>query len=490
MPGAIIVVGETALAGTLGTDFGPFTSGTHTSGIQEAIDSLGGNGCVHLSAGDYQTSQTIHVKSGVSLIGAGAGATRISLALPSGNPAIPVLSCEGSEVTISDLSVDGSGKTLTSPAKAGHDVASGSAILVQSNRSKISRVNVDNSWDNGIMILQFSGQLVNVNLNSPENVVISDCQTSNCGLGDHGGGQRAGAGIDVGGGNKVCVSNCVDIASSTGFIVDFYAGAECSLTGCAAYFSADQGFWIGSATLITACKAVSPGTDGFVFDPAITWTKWRGRVVSCLSVHHKRFGFNIRSDNVSFTACTADGDPSATSVAGFFVDSERYMDPGNNFIQDNISITLVDCSASNHVNGHGYNESVATNATVGVAILGGRYTVNNNIAIGINGYFPNTIGVQNGSSYSGTDENRRSNLFVQPPLTPGHAVINSCGRSVNVYIFGDYVESVDWYPVGGGNGTKIADGSPATVRLRAWELIQVNLRPPHVSGPTWVWVQD
>jgi len=99
--------------------------------------------------GDYQTKQTIHVKSGVSLIGAGAGATRISLAVPPGTPAMPVLSCEGSDVTISDLSVDGDGKNLTSPANAGRDVASGSAILVQSNRSKISRVNVDNAWDNG-----------------------------------------------------------------------------------------------------------------------------------------------------------------------------------------------------------------------------------------------------------------------------------------------------------------------------------------------------
>jgi hypothetical protein len=128
----------------LGTDFGPFTSGTKTSGIQEAIDSLGGNGCIYLSVGDYQTSETIHIKSGVSLIGAGAGATRISLALPPGNSAIPVLSCEGSEVTISDLSVDGNGKILTSPANVGHDIASGSAILVQSSRTKISRVNVDN----------------------------------------------------------------------------------------------------------------------------------------------------------------------------------------------------------------------------------------------------------------------------------------------------------------------------------------------------------
>jgi len=409
----------------------------------------------------------------------------------------------GDDVTLLDFAVDANGAALVKPM---NDIASGTAILVQSNRSKICRVNVRNAWDNGIMVIQFQDPInfpSKYNFFSPENVVISDCQTENCGLGDHNGG-RLGAGINIGSGTRVCVSNCIDKSSPQGFIVDENAGAECTLSACTAYYSGRDGFWIGGEALLSACKAVASGQQGFSFnpwlhqlrDPGQPFYKTSVRVVGCAAVDQPVNGFSIQSDNVFFTGCTAEGHsatlPSGQVVfgtgAGFLVISGNYAALDQPEIKN---VTLTDCVARNFQDG--YSE-MSSNSKVRVVIQGGLFRENVATDLRIIGWRLATPGLSS-TRYFNTDANREPGTPTNPikawtpKLNPGVSTLNSTGRPVNVYVLGGNTSHVLWYPEGDvKNYQFIANGTPTTIHLEPWESIQVDLQDNTKPAPQWVWI--
>ncbi len=132
-----------------GSDYGAFTSGTTTSGIQEAINSLGSvGGTVSLKAGTFTVSTLSTVKvSGTTIQGQGE-ATVISLA-NSSNVSIFALTSGIQGVIFKEFQIAGNSTNNTS----GHglDISNGSHVWV-------SKIYVNSCAQDGIHMVETSQQ--------------------------------------------------------------------------------------------------------------------------------------------------------------------------------------------------------------------------------------------------------------------------------------------------------------------------------------------
>ncbi|HKB34882.1 MAG TPA: hypothetical protein VKD72_00415, partial [Gemmataceae bacterium] len=113
-PEAVLIAGGTAASGAgsgtiiINCDHehsGAWTVSSATAGISEAIAFCNGPGLVLVPKGNWQARATITVPTGISIMGAGQGATKLTL-MPTGAcipPAIPLFRCMGDHIKIQDM---------------------------------------------------------------------------------------------------------------------------------------------------------------------------------------------------------------------------------------------------------------------------------------------------------------------------------------------------------------------------------------------------
>jgi hypothetical protein len=356
----------------------------------------------------------------------------------------------------------------------------GSALLVQSDNTRVTRVNVRNAWDNGIALASITSTGGQTN-GSPIGVAVSDCQTFHCGL-----GVAKGAGVNVATASRVTVAGCIDTASYQGFIVDFAGGGSGAFSGCIAMASrlaagvtgrANQdgsgvGYWIGGTdVIVSGCYALFCAADGFFFDGYSA----NVTVTGCEAGVCGWNGYYIWGDKISLVNCVARNNSRAGHAAwdGIFVDGSTRS----------LATTLVNClstSDSSPRQRYGYGETAGDGHVVHTRMLGGFYDGNE---LGQFRFFA-TAG--QAVSYSRRHHVSEPGGRLTAPAVTTSAVQNSFGVPVNVYIAGA-VSRVVWYPFHGGEGhTLYGAAANVMVHLEPGEYIQIG----YSRRPTWEWIGE
>jgi hypothetical protein len=343
------------------------------------------------SAGFYKISGTlVIVNANTRIIGQGP-VSLIKLVLPAGAAAVPVIDVQSTATgtLLWDFACDGGAAALAQNTVYGGNAIAPSGILVQADYCHVSGLRVSNAFDNGISLVQMSTLGV-VNSGSPQHVVVSDCQTSTCGIGVSTGTKPGmhGAGIDMASCAQSSVSNCVDFSSYGGFIIDTGAGAMCSMVNCTSGYAqldlanigngSGLGFYFGSANCQVAnCVAISPGGHGFWLDSGV-----RNQISNCYTRMSGGHGFWVKGAWQMVGCVVYDASQSATSgitgqvghgvvpyYDGFYIDASA-----GSITQ----LTAVGCASYGTSHYYGWNE------------VGGGHTVN---AFGAGCFFVDASGL-------------------------------------------------------------------------------------------------
>jgi hypothetical protein len=301
-----------------------------THAIQQALVAGAGR-VVYFPAGTYRTTRMLTVQGpGTVVRGDSAALSCIKYGGSKGSPMAPVLYIpkEAAAATVHDLGIDQSADTgsYTEPVMFGHGVAKqsspwwGCALIVSADDATIRSVSVRNSWDNGIAVGGYTTTCPSTPLiATPTRVSVLACRTQGCGCGVHPpswGPGKKGGGVNIAGATRCVVADCISSGDSTGIIVDYGAGAECSISNCTVTGAvldtlnptngSGLGYWLGSGGLtLSGCKALQCASQGFEFasPPA------SGNVSSTLQGCEARLcgldGFYIKDSHVSLVGCRA-----------------------------------------------------------------------------------------------------------------------------------------------------------------------------------------
>lgn len=205
----------------------------------------------------YRVTQSIKIPSNITVIGEGQS-TLIKLIPPEGTrpPIVPVLDLAGSgtrttaHITLSNFAVDGGyvesafGGAGNFSEQAINNDGMAPAILVQSNDSVLANLWVSNAYDNGIGVYQTGcdNPLSQCN-NEPKRVKITGISCFQNGYG----GKKLGGCVDLLTARDSTVSDSVDHNSSSGFILDYWGGAQGTFRNLKAYNNRLFGFYIGAS---------------------------------------------------------------------------------------------------------------------------------------------------------------------------------------------------------------------------------------------------
>jgi len=228
-------------------DFGAVGDGItdDTIAIQAAINS---NKPVYLPepSNFYKITGYLIFNSTSTMYGDGIG-TRIKMIVPAPyyvQPAIIVMQTAPSTL-LENFSVDHDGTQFTTtttflPALVAGAVgdARGCALLIMGNKSIISKLNVLNGWDCGIGIGNYQIFTTGSQAQGPDQVLVNDCKTYNCGCGYHAyggapnGWYHQGAGVNFLTASNFICSDCTDYGSYGGFWADTNGGGYGSFVNC------------------------------------------------------------------------------------------------------------------------------------------------------------------------------------------------------------------------------------------------------------------
>jgi hypothetical protein len=366
-------------------DFGAVGDGVtdDTAAIQAAVAA---SPSVYLPATTafYKVTDSILPRTGTQMIGSGASST-IKLVLANGAPCTPVIDIQPgvTDVTLRNFVVDHNAALLAMNAVYAGNAGAQAAILAQGDRFVIDGVQVKNAFGNGIFVAEFAaGSRSRVAAQGAPTVVASnptvgsivDVQTTGCGCGvgvDPAQGLgKIGAGINVGSGRAITVSNCVDRGSTVGFIIDTGAGAQCTLDNCYAYGTvldtahpgngSGYSFYVGSTDcLLNNCYSDSSQGVGFWLDGPNTASGQMTQLTNCVVYNPAYQGFTVKGSWYRLTNCMVHGASAAATGTydAFLVDTTTVR----------TNVALINCSSRNASSGgganarYGYNESSDNN---------------------------------------------------------------------------------------------------------------------------------
>jgi hypothetical protein len=245
------------------------------------------------------------------------GAVTITFNLTAGSAIQPICNFQGQTSLFGPFLFDHKANTggYTNPSLYGGNVIMGSAIVIQGSYSLVDGIKIQNSWDNGLAL---------VNVNSlgattpglPKYCNVADLQTTNCGCGTHTGASpgKLGAGIDIASATACNVTNCVDFNSYIGFILDIGAGANCNMSNCIAWYTqrdgsnpsngSGYGFYIGGAdSTFSNCTSYGSAYRAFWIDqPALNC-----QLTNCYAYFPQYDGFYIKSGAHALSNCRSNG---------------------------------------------------------------------------------------------------------------------------------------------------------------------------------------
>jgi hypothetical protein len=235
-----------------GSDYGAFTSGTTTCGIQEAINS---GSPVMLRNGTFPVSTQINVTAATIIVGQGPANTVIQM--KSGSNLKAVIYAAGTSTTaaplnIRDLTIDGNAANQTS----GMTGSGALWIGIYADYSTITNLLIKNSWDVGLFISSSTPSGGTVTSALPEHIAASQVVTNNCGVN----GTKTGAGFDNGSGSRVVLTNYVGEGNATGVVLtDIGAGADTVAAGIFVSGSLTNGIYNGSDCTVSDFRAEFSG---------------------------------------------------------------------------------------------------------------------------------------------------------------------------------------------------------------------------------------
>lgn len=317
------------------------------------------------SGGCYKVTASVKVPSNVSVQGAGPAAL-IKLVLPAGTPAVPVLDLSGSgigttsNISLSNFAVDGGNAVgLAAPTIYSANIAAGAAVAVQSSYTTISRLWVNNAWDNGVGI----GILSSISRGNPTFVTVDDILCYHDGYGAGG-----GACVDNLSGSRVVISNSVDNNSAVGFIADYGAGAVTVMSNLVANNNARDGFYIGAPdTTLANLSANFSGWEGMWVDVYAQGNG--GSLTGFQSENAQRSGLLVMASG--WTISTVQVKNASSAGTGLY-DAISVQNPG--YASQNLTgTTLFNAVTSGSKHRYGYNEVPGSTYTISVQIVGGNF---------------------------------------------------------------------------------------------------------------------
>ncbi len=205
----------------------------------------------------YRVSRSIKIPSNIVVVGEGKKSL-IKIIPPAGTrpPIVPVLDLAGSgsrstaRITLKNFAVDGgydenaNRGTGNFAEQAINNDGMAPAILVQSSDSLLENLWVSNAYDNGIGVYQTGcndNALSQCN-NQPRRVTVTGVTCNHNGYG----GKKLGGCIDLLTARESVVSDSVDYGSSSGFILDYWGGAQGTFKNLKSYNARLYGFYIGA----------------------------------------------------------------------------------------------------------------------------------------------------------------------------------------------------------------------------------------------------
>lgn len=195
-------------------------------------------------------------------------ASEVRLELAAAAEVVPLFWCQGARSGVRSMRLNHQGADYADPADAatasGDPVPYGSCVILGGDDSFADRLLVENAWNCGIVGVKISDDgNYTITSGDPEGVRIVGCTTKGCGVGEslyvngyEAVATKGGAGWNVGSASRAFVSDCLDIGSYQGGIVDLNAGAQCTVTNVQAWGTLQDaggnggiGFYFGAADL-------------------------------------------------------------------------------------------------------------------------------------------------------------------------------------------------------------------------------------------------
>lgn len=396
--------------------------------------------------GTFRLVSTVKVTVRAQFTGSG-DCTLFKYDAAAGVPVTPALDIQRTAVGSSfhGFRVDHQANTkgYTASTIYGGTIIASSAILVQPDDTALSRVTVDNAFDNGIAVVQFADSGYSPVFGSPKRYSLKTIRTSYCGAGSD---PKAGAGVDIATGSFGVVDDLVDIGSYGAFILDIGAGGQGSFSNMTGiYTKVDPAlghsytFYIGSPnstfTNLFSQEAQHGGLwlDGFADRTTLTNAVIKGSGAE---------GVRIQTGNLTISNVVVNspgiGKPTGT-VDAVVVDSTASRT--NNLIINGLSVQNEFTTARYGINrqGSGSLTGAAINATFAGAAtptnnLPGTFGVVDGAALGGGwvAYTP-TITCETGSLTSSTASglSRRVGRTVNVQLNLGLTTVGSCSGAIS-----------------------------------------------------------
>ncbi|MBV1855759.1 ricin-type beta-trefoil lectin domain protein [Catellatospora tritici] len=227
---------------------------------------VGQGGTLTLPNGCYRVTRSVHVPALTQLAGESQSGTIIRFGAPAGSPIEPTLDLDGDRITIANLTIDGgnvSAGTYATPAVYSGMIQAGAAILVKGSHTKLTSLTVNNGWDNGIGLMGFS---YSGGAYHQANGVPVDIQVDHISCANNGHGAGGGACVDALTATSVTVSDSVDHGSASGFIIDYWGGANAIFQNLVTYDNTYDGYWIGAPGTLSNIQTFHAGRNGIWID--------------------------------------------------------------------------------------------------------------------------------------------------------------------------------------------------------------------------------
>lgn len=291
------------------TDFGPTgrPNTDHTILLQKSISS--GEKLVSCPPGNYNVEDTINFGiAGMRFVGAGSSTVFINRR-PARSPAIPLMLVprDASDCHLTGFVLKAVGSDKSNPQVGNGDISSvpyGSALIVCSDRVRISDVDIHDAWDNGLALI--GAPFGSASPGVPADPLIRDVRTFNCGCGDHaiGGPGRIGSGINILSASNASVIGCIDRGSNGAVTFDDGGGANGRVIGCSGFENLRNGTGVGASFYtgtneveFLGCQSFFPASRGF-------WLNGAADIVGGLVVGATDAGLHITGDNCSVSGVT------------------------------------------------------------------------------------------------------------------------------------------------------------------------------------------